>query len=71
MADDDLYTMRVSSNVNGEQLVAITGSRETVLDVALRVMLDAAPRWDDMSAPRYGIRPTFAVDVDRVTRRGR
>lgn len=69
MADTDLYTMAVTSNVNGEQLVAITGSRETVLDVALRVMLDAAPRWDDPRAPRYGIRPTFMVDVYRVTRR--
>lgn len=65
MADADLYRMEVSHAPSRRQLVSITGSRETVLDVALRVMLDSAPLWNGEYA---GHRPTFSVDLWKVTR---
>lgn len=40
-----LYLVRVDNNIR-ETILQIVGSRETVIDTALRVMLDNAPAYD-------------------------
>jgi hypothetical protein len=67
MSDGDIYRMEVTHTASRQQLVAIAAERETVLDVALRVMLDAAPLWSE--GEYAGHRPTFDVTVWKVTRR--
>lgn len=62
----DLYYMSVTHPASGQQLIMVTGTRETVLDMALRVMLDSAPRWSEGRYARH--RPTFAVDTWKVPR---
>jgi hypothetical protein len=67
MSDGDIYRMEVTHTASRQQLVTIAAERETVLDVALRVMLDAAPLWSE--GEHAGYRPTFDVTVWKVTRR--
>jgi len=63
MSDDDLYSLRVET-WRGEQIAQLTGSRETLLDVAMRVMLDYAPAWDPAEAGY----PQFRVFMMRFKR---
>ena len=61
MTKEPLYYLTVSSEVNGVQLIAVTGQRDTVIDAALRVIIDAAPQWQD-----YRGMPTFRVMVQEI-----
>ena len=61
MTDEDLYVLRVETIAEHRQLLQITGTRETVIEVALRVMLDSAGPWNAR------LRPMFQVDVYKVT----
>ena len=61
MTDEDLYVLRVETVAGRQQLLQITGTRGTVIEVALRVMLDSAEPWN----ARF--RPMFQVDVYKVT----
>jgi hypothetical protein len=59
---EPLYHATVEAVFNRQRLIMLTGSRETVLDAALRVMLDCAPAWHEPNA----ITPMFQVNVQRV-----
>ncbi len=58
---EPLYFLTVEIVQNGQQLIAITGSRDTVLEAALRVILDAAPSWQE-----FRVRPTFTVTAQHI-----
>lgn len=64
MVDADLYRLNVELVPNRQHLINITGSRETVIDVALRVILDSAPAWNEYA----GYRPLFSIDCYKVAR---
>lgn len=38
------------------QLLTITGKRDTVIEAALRVILDSAPSWDKGEPPAFEVR---------------
>ncbi len=55
---EPLYSIRVESNgANRQTLLQITGARDTVLDAAVRVMLDCTPAWN----PQTVTLPQFSV----------
>ncbi len=58
---EPLYFLTVETVQNRQQLIAITGSRDTVLDAALRVILDAAPSWQELR-----VRPTFTITAQAI-----
>lgn len=58
--DEALYSLSVESVQNRRQLVQMVGSRETLLEVAVRVMLDCSPAWDQPMTP------TFTVTILKV-----
>lgn len=60
--DEPLYYMTVESNWNRRQLIAVTGERSTVVEMALRVIVDAAPVWQDA----HMVTPMFSVNVQKV-----
>lgn len=59
---DDLYNLQVESTLHHQQLLSIIGARETVIDAALRVILDCAPEWKE------GFRPMFAIHAWKVSK---
>lgn len=61
---DPLYIMRVEGGMRRQQILQITGGRDTILEAAVRVMLDCAPAWD-VSHPDYGV-PSFTVTVQEI-----
>lgn len=61
--NNDLYILTVSSNFDRRQLLNITGSRHTIIDAALRVILDCAPAWDDRA-----VIPAFNIDVRKISK---
>lgn len=67
MSEDTLYRVEVDV-IGGDRmrLISITGARETVLDAALRVILDCAPVWTEQ---RYWTTPMFGVNCYRIERR--
>lgn len=46
LTDADLYTVRVETY--NQVLLQLVGERSTVIETALRVMLDCAPAWSDV-----------------------
>lgn len=67
MAGEPLYSLRVNGP-DRSQLLMVTGSRATVVEAALNVVIDSAPWWEE------GYRwpsPGFTVDVHQVTRGAR
>lgn len=61
--NESLYSVRVYTY--REQLLQMVGSRETVVEAALRVILDSAPPWQ--AGPRGGFNsPMFSVDVQKI-----
>lgn len=58
---DPLFSVRVES-WKGDKLLEMVGARDTVLDAALRVILDFAPAF---SPGAYGL-PQFRISVVKV-----
>lgn len=63
-SDDQLYYVIVSGP-DRNQLLQITGRRETILTAALSVMMDVCPKWDATGWPS----PGFSIQMHKI--RGR
>lgn len=64
VSGEPLYNLRVNGP-DRQQLLFVTGARDTVITAALNVIIDSAPWWQDtMRWPS----PGFTIDVSQVTR---
>lgn len=59
---ESLYSVQVESMNDHRLLLNITGKRETVINAAMRVILDSAPRWNEFMR----MRPTFGITVSEI-----
>ena len=59
---EDLYILSVET-MSRNQLLRITGERGTVIDAALRVIVDCAPDWKNRDAAFEG---SFQVNIQKV-----
>lgn len=50
---EPLYNCSVKHYADNQTLLHITGSRETVINTALRVILDSAPNWNSPNTPGF------------------
>jgi len=60
--DDRIYRLRLCGPDRGVVL-EIAGKRPTIIEAALHVAMDLAPKWDTRGWPR----PAFTIELDRVT----
>jgi hypothetical protein len=60
---DEIYSVRVLT-WHGEEVLRISGRRDTVIEAALRVILDYAPAWNLAQAAT----PQFRIAIYGVSR---
>lgn len=59
---EPLYNVQVESMSEHKLLLTMTGKRDTVIDASMRVILDSAPRWNELMR----MRPTFGITISEI-----
>lgn len=62
MSAEPLYVVSVEDMRSRGELLRMTGSRDVVIETALRVIVDCAPTWN---ANEFA-RPTFGITISEV-----